>query len=85
MPVTFYNYFVQVIATHTYWCSSRAHMEEFDAMIFELEYKMVDKNIALGSRMYELMSKRIEQLKRKVVEVEGDQKEVRRKANEMVY
>ena len=59
-------------------------LEEFDAMIFELEYKMVDKNIALGSRMYELMSKRIEQLKRKVVEVEGDQKEVRRKANEMV-
>ena len=60
-------------------------LEEFDAMIFELEYKMVDKNIAIGSRMYELMSKRIEQLKRKIVEVEGDQKEVRRKANEMVY
>jgi hypothetical protein len=42
----------------------------------------VDKNIAIGSRMYELMSKRIEQLKRKIAEVEGDQKEVRRKANE---
>ena len=60
-------------------------LDEFDAMIFELEYKMVDKNIAIGSRMYELMSKRIEQLKRKIVEVEGGQKEVRRKANEMVY
>jgi hypothetical protein len=30
--------------------------------------------------MYELMSKRIEQLKRKIAEVEGYQKEVRRKA-----
>ena len=54
-------------------------------MIFELEYKIVDKNIAIGSRMYQLMTTRIEQLKRKIVEVEGDQKEVRRKANEMVY
>jgi hypothetical protein len=35
-------------------------------MVFEFEYKMVDKNIALGSLMYELMSKRIEQLKRKI-------------------
>ena len=26
-------------------------LEEFDAMIFELEYKIVDKNIAIGSRM----------------------------------
>ena len=34
-------------------------LEEFDAMIFELEYKIVDKNIAIGSWMYELMSKRI--------------------------
>ena len=57
-------------------------LEEFDAMIFELEYKIVDKNTAIGSRMYELMTKRIEQLKRKIAEVEGDQKEVRRKANE---
>ena len=57
-------------------------LEEFDAMIFELEYEIVDKNIAIGSRMYELMTKRIEQLKRKITEVEGDQKAVRRKANE---
>ena len=58
------------------------HLEEFDTMIFELEYKIVDKNIANGSQMYELMTTRIEQLKRKIAEVEGDQKEVRRKANE---
>jgi hypothetical protein len=58
------------------------HLEEFDTMIFELEYKIVDKNIANGSQMYELMTTRIEQLKRKIAEVEGDQKEVRRNANE---
>ena len=57
-------------------------LEEFDAMVFELEYKMVGKNIAIGTRMYELMSKRIEQLKRKIAEVEGDQMEMRRNANE---
>jgi hypothetical protein len=55
-------------------------LEEFDAMLFELEYKITDKNIELGSRMYNLMTTRIEQLKRKIAEVEGDQKEVRRKA-----
>ena len=38
---------------------------------------MVEKNIAIGTRMYELMNKRIEQLKRKVVEIEGDQREMR--------
>ena len=47
-----------------------------------LQINTGDKNIAIGSRMYELMSKRIEQLKRKIAEVEGDQKELRRKANE---
>jgi hypothetical protein len=59
-------------------------LEEFDAMVFELEYKMVGKNIAIGTRMYELMSKskRIEQLKRKIAEVEGGQMEMRRNANE---
>ena len=60
-------------------------LEEFDAMIFELEYKIVDKNIAIGSRMYELMTKRIEQLKRKITEVEGDQKEVSRRMLELIH
>jgi hypothetical protein len=52
-------------------------LEEFNEIVFGLENKMVEKNIAIGTRMYELMNKRIEQLKRKVVEIEGDQREMR--------
>jgi hypothetical protein len=32
-------------------------LEEFDAMVFGLESRMEEKNIAIGTQMYELMNK----------------------------